>query len=234
MRKIIKRIYVEGAQNEFNPTVEKISLLKYLYIISSPLARLFARYSVHPNTITTISNVSIVISLYFLYVGNFILFILLWIVAGILDICDGTVARLTNKTSESGAFYDHFSDQVKMFLFFISISLYFQNELITYLAFVSAGIFFLYIDISKRVVIFQLKYPNKNEHINTENNSIKFFRKIYNNIFLIHGHTMVILPFFVINKDMAIIGLSLFILVASKNFLSSLRVKIRLLQNKIK
>ena len=196
--------------------------------MSFPLAKLLAKCNVHPNIITLTSNVLVVISFYFLFSQEIILFIVFWITAEVFDICDGTVARLTGKTSESGAFFDHFSDQVKIFLFFICISLYFKSEIITLLAFLSAGIFLLYIDISKRVEIFKLKYPGSSKSENNNNSDTTFLRKIYNHIFLIHGHTMVILPFFVISNDVAILGLSFFIVVAFKNFLGSLRAQIKL------
>lgn len=218
-------------KNKFNPIVESVFLLKLMYIISFPLAKLFAKFNINPNTITTISNVSIVISLYFLYLGNIFLFIIFWILAEIFDICDGTVARLTNKSSESGAFYDHFSDQVKIFVFFIAISLYFDDKLITYLAFFSAGIFLLYIDISKRIEIFKLKYDVKDNNIQDEAQKVSLIRRIYNHIFLIHGHTMVLIPFILITHTTAIVGLSLFILVVIKNFLGSLRQMIKLLED---
>lgn len=217
-------------KNKFNPIVESIFLLKIMYIISFPLAKLFARFQVNPNTITTISNISILVALYFLYLGNVIAFIIFWILAEIFDICDGTVARLTNKSSESGAFYDHFSDQVKIFVFFVAVSLYFDDKLITYLSFISAGIFLLYIDISKRIEILKLKYSNqKEQHQNNNINKVSFIKKIYYHIFLIHGHTMILIPFMLINKMTAILGLLIFIFVAFKNFMGVLRQIIRIL-----
>lgn len=218
-------------KNKFNPIVESIFLLKIMYIISFPLAKLFARFNVNPNTITTISNISILVALYFLYLGNVIAFIIFWILAEIFDICDGTVARLTNKSSEAGAFYDHFSDQVKIFVFFVAVSFYFDDKLITYMSFLSAGIFLLYIDISKRIEIFELKYKLTSYSEAQESKKIKFWRKIYNHIFLIHGHTMILIPFILINETVALYGLSLFVLVAIKNFLGSLRYQIRLFTN---
>jgi phosphatidylglycerophosphate synthase len=211
---------------KFNPIVEDIFLLKCLYIISFPLARLFANLRIHPNKITTISNITILISIYFLSQGSIVLFIVFWIFAEIFDICDGTVARINRLASESGAFYDHFSDQVKIFLFFIIVSFYFKNEIITYLAFISSGIFFLYIDVSKRVEIFKLKYPR--EGVDIDDSTKSLIRKIYNHVFLIHGHTMVLIPFFVIDLNFAIVGLSIFILVATKNLFGALRAQLKL------
>lgn len=218
-------------KHKFNPIVESIFLLKIMYIISFPLAKLFARFSVNPNTITTISNISIFVALYFLYLENIVAFIVFWILAEIFDICDGTVARLTNKSSESGAFYDHFSDQVKIFVFFVAISLYFDDELITYMSFISAGIFLLYIDISKRIEIYKLKYPNTEQSQQSEPQKLSALRQIYNHIFLVHGHTMVLISFMLISYEFAMYGLALFLIVAFKNFLGSLRAMIKLLRS---
>ena len=109
----------------------------------------------------------------------------------------------------------------------MTFSLYFNDKLITYMSFISAGIFLLYIDISKRIEIFKLKFAiyqgNQEEVL-----KIGILRKIYNHIFLIHGHTMVLIPFIAVSESAAIAGLSFFILVAVKNFLGSLRAQIKL------
>ena len=47
--------------------------------------------------------------------------------------------------------------------------------------------------------------------------------EFFNHSLLIHGHTVVILHFFVLSDEIAIIGLSLLVLVAVNFFLRSLR-----------
>ncbi|MDA8862068.1 CDP-alcohol phosphatidyltransferase family protein [Gammaproteobacteria bacterium] len=217
--------------NKFNPIVNSIFLLKVLYQISYPVAKLFAKYNINPNTVTSLSNVSAFFSLYFLFSSQIFIFIFLWILAEIFDICDGTVARIQGTSSEVGAFYDHFSDQVKIFLLFICISFYFNNLIITYLSFIGVGIFLLSIDIGKRNELLILKYTHLKSHQNINNKPLTLTRHIYNHIFLVSGHTMIVLPFLAIDQKIAFYGLILFLLVAIKNLLGSARAHIKSLQS---
>lgn len=219
-------------KSKFNPIVESLPLLKYMYIISYPLAKILAQLKVSPNFITTISNLLIVVAIFSLFKGSIFGFIILWILAEIFDICDGTVARINGLSSETGAFYDHFSDQVKIFLFFLTLTFYFDDEFISILSFIVLGVFFLYMDINKRSEILRLK-QNIQVKSSTESLDLSLMRKIYNQIFMIHGHTMAIIPFMVLSDEIAYFGLVLFLIITLKNLLGSLRYMLKLLKGKV-
>jgi len=65
-----------------------------------------------PNVITTINIIPSCLSLYYLYIKEYYLFIFFLIVRLILDCADGYVARKYNKTSEFGNIYDHLIDLI--------------------------------------------------------------------------------------------------------------------------
>jgi CDP-diacylglycerol--glycerol-3-phosphate 3-phosphatidyltransferase len=49
-------------------------------------------------------------------------------ITGILDGCDGTIARLTNKSTKFGAFFDSVMDRISEFFIFLGLYIYNQNR----------------------------------------------------------------------------------------------------------
>ncbi len=102
----------------------------------------FAKYSLltklHPNQITTLAFVVGVVSAGFIAFSKFpIAAVLLW-VSGALDVLDGTVARLTGKTSKLGGYLDLVFDRMVEAAVILGFFFYApQNALIYLLFFVS-------------------------------------------------------------------------------------------------
>ncbi len=102
----------------------------------------FAKYSLltklHPNQITTLAFVVGVVSAVFIAFSKFpIAAVLLW-VSGALDVLDGTVARLTGKTSKLGGYLDLVFDRMVEAAVILGFFFYApQNALIYLLFFVS-------------------------------------------------------------------------------------------------
>ncbi len=82
------------------------------YYITQPVAELLARTSISPNTITwlgflvTIGAAALIITGH-LFAAGFVV-----LIAGFLDILDGTLARHTNQTSRFGALLDSTLDRL--------------------------------------------------------------------------------------------------------------------------
>jgi len=77
---------------------------------------LLANYTeVSPNTITALSFIISVFSGLFFLMGNFIAGAILWQISFFCDFIDGTLARLNNKVSSYGAFFDVVTDAFTMF-----------------------------------------------------------------------------------------------------------------------
>ena len=82
----------------------KIFLVPIASVITWLLLRLLPR--VHPNQITTVSLVLGAVSGALFIIGNTIAAVMVYQLCMALDWVDGKVARLTEKTSSFGAFYD--------------------------------------------------------------------------------------------------------------------------------
>ncbi len=101
---IIKNGATEGFFNVF--VFRKISIV---------LSWILANFHINPNLITTISfllNILGGILLLINFESNKVISIILIALGFILDMCDGEVARILNKKSQFGAFYDPFLDRI--------------------------------------------------------------------------------------------------------------------------
>lgn len=189
-----------------NKKVTEVFLLKLLYIFASPLARFFIFLKIKPDAITTLSNISAIFS-YIAIFFNFYLFAFFWILALILDICDGITARATDQSNAFGSFYDHFSDFLKILILYFVIALYFDNKIIWLLAILNA-IFFSTVDYldgiyAKRTFIIN-SYRTENLIYGENKGITKFIFKlnskindiaVYRTLFIMHGqYNLVLIP----------------------------------------
>jgi phosphatidylglycerophosphate synthase len=62
--------------------------------------------------------------------SNLLLFSILVFTTGIMDGCDGTIARLTNKVSSFGGFFDSIMDRISEFVIFIGLLIYCWNKIL--------------------------------------------------------------------------------------------------------
>ena len=58
------------------------------------------------------------------------MFSVLVFITGIMDGCDGAIARLTNKSTKFGGFFDSVMDRVSEFFIFLGLYIYYQNRLL--------------------------------------------------------------------------------------------------------
>jgi archaetidylinositol phosphate synthase len=106
--------------------------LRYIF---KPLVNLIAkgliRIGVTPNLATIIMlffSVLSFISLVFLQ--NLLCFAILIFITGIMDGCDGAIARLTNKSTKFGGFFDSFMDRLSEFFIFLGLLIFCKDELL--------------------------------------------------------------------------------------------------------
>ncbi len=133
--------YIQG----FNSATRSVPLLYFLYLSAVPLAKLLIFCRIKPNSITTLSNLTAIAGLIFLAWGSSAwLFQIAWVLALLLDIADGTVARVTGQSSAQGSFYDHMSDQVKVIALFLSVALRYNEYEVWIVAFIVNGLFMFY------------------------------------------------------------------------------------------
>ena len=82
----------------------------YCLKIAEKLAPVLHKLGHTPNIVTTYSLISSVISLYSLYHGKFLAFVIFSVFGYIFDCTDGYMARKYKMETKFGDFYDHFTD----------------------------------------------------------------------------------------------------------------------------
>ncbi|MCL2154901.1 MAG: CDP-alcohol phosphatidyltransferase family protein [Leptospirales bacterium] len=105
-----------------------IFFIEYWYWITRPILNFFKLIKITPNGITAISILLSFAtgSLYavgFIALGGWLL-----IISGTLDMLDGALARETNQTTKSGAFFDSCGDRYSDAFVFIGIAIYFLSK----------------------------------------------------------------------------------------------------------
>ena len=88
-----------------------------------------------PNLLTTLSILTSVAVAYCFAAGRFFLGPWLMFLAGLFDVWDGQVAKMTNRITTFGAFYDSFADRLSDFLYGLGALYFFVVEEIYDVAF---------------------------------------------------------------------------------------------------
>ena len=98
----------------------------YLIDICENTAHIAYNNGITPNMITTLSNITCVITIIFLFNLKFYLAALFYLISYYFDCMDGHVARKYDQTTVFGDYYDHISDILKLLL--VLASLYYINK----------------------------------------------------------------------------------------------------------
>ncbi len=99
----------------------------YIMWVLAPYERLLVRSGVTPNMITFASVVTAIVSAIGFAVGNFGLGGWLYLLAGILDILDGRIARRTGQVSSGGAFFDSVMDRYAELFVFGGLAIFYRS-----------------------------------------------------------------------------------------------------------
>ncbi len=99
-----------------------------------PIAKIFAFLKISPSLLTFLGLVSSVSTAFFFYEGRLSLALIFLILTGFFDVMDGAVARLLNKTSDFGAFFDSVLDRYSDAAVLIGLTLYLEEYLLGMLA----------------------------------------------------------------------------------------------------
>ena len=103
----------------------------FLLDISEYVSPFFYSLGFSPNDITTLSLITGLLCIYFLYTKNIILFVVFFILSYFFDCLDGHYARKYNMVTKFGDYYDHIKDAlVHVLLYSTIIYLYYNNRYI--------------------------------------------------------------------------------------------------------
>lgn len=98
-------------------------------LIATPFAKIFIKLGFTPDSITLLGTIGVVIvSVIFLAQGEFLIGSVLFTLFVGLDAVDGTVARLLNRNSKWGAFFDSVLDRIADGAVLGSLAFYFASE----------------------------------------------------------------------------------------------------------
>ncbi len=95
-----------------------------VWILRPPLLA-FKAIGLTPNMITAISLALGFVSAYYYFLGRFATAGWILVASGALDMIDGSLARMTNRVSKEGAFFDSCSDRYSESAILTGIALYF-------------------------------------------------------------------------------------------------------------
>lgn len=110
----------------------------YLVWFLSPYERALVRLGVSPSSITLASLAVAGGAAVALGSGRFALGGWLYLLAGILDILDGRVARATSHATRGGAFFDSVIDRYSELLVFAGLAWYYRATFVLFLVFAAA------------------------------------------------------------------------------------------------
>ncbi|MFW9972301.1 MAG: CDP-alcohol phosphatidyltransferase family protein [Candidatus Odinarchaeota archaeon] len=95
------------------------------------IAKGFAKIGITPNIATIIMlGFSILCFIILAFLRNLLLFSTFVFITGIMDGCDGAIARLTNRITKFGGFFDSFMDRISEFFIFLGLYIYTQDQLL--------------------------------------------------------------------------------------------------------
>ena len=120
-----------------------------------------------PNSITTISSISCILCIIFLFQSKFYLGAFFLLVSYFFDCLDGHLARKYNMVTVFGDYYDHISDILK--IFFVLLSLYIINK--TKFLIVIPFILGLFILMILHIGCQEIYYNNRESNNDSNNNS---------------------------------------------------------------
>ncbi|UCD02357.1 MAG: CDP-alcohol phosphatidyltransferase family protein [Promethearchaeota archaeon] len=111
-----------------------VSKFRVRYIFR-PLVNLIAKWLIRirvtPNIATIIMLCFSVLSFVSLaFFHNLLCFSIFVFVTGIMDGCDGAIARLTSKSTKFGGFFDSFMDRISEFFIFFGLFIFSQDQIL--------------------------------------------------------------------------------------------------------
>ena len=140
-------------------------LLLIMYRFAYPFSVLLNKLRLSPNQITTQSLVFSILSFIALVLDEGVVwFSIFWGVSVLLDFCDGTVARMTDRVSTLAFRYDHMSDLFKISLIFLGVGIRYDNSLV-WVVTSSVLFLFMYFTVLNQEVINVRKLVEKNKQL---------------------------------------------------------------------
>ena len=121
--------------------------LRYIFRpLVNLLAKSLSKLGVTPNLATGIMLLFAIFSFISLvFLQNLLFFAILVFITGIMDGCDGAIARLTNGSTSFGGFFDSVMDRISEFIIFLALLIFTWDHLLWGLIDMKLIIFFTFL-----------------------------------------------------------------------------------------
>jgi len=180
--------------------IGKNLVLLWIYRLAYPIAHILNALKFTPNQITVLSTIAALFAAVVLIQGfDAWVFCFFWGLSVILDFCDGTVARISNRKPKSAFRFDHNSDLAKISVILIATGWHEADPLIWLLVCSALFCFLYYSTVSEelRVARMRILDHTKKRSGETQNGNLRktmknFFKMLYEVLFTINGHTLLI------------------------------------------
>ena len=198
----------------------KQNVISYLlFLISSPLVKIFAALMIKPNAVTAFGFVISLIAVLLLYFNIYLnVALFLWLLSIVLDHCDGALARFTNTVRKHKFRFDHFSDLLKVAFIFAAIAAS-NNNLEVQLCAIYNVVMFMF----REVLVINLNQALKQKSVsNPSANGLKqnsFVQNSKNIILTINGHSPLLLCFCFSNSNYLMYIIFYFSLIITKDLI---------------
>lgn len=202
MTSLLARVFSDRYAN--HGTIGHNLLLLAMYRFAFPFARALNALGLTPNQITALSCAAAVGAAAALVLQpDAWLFIVLWALSLLLDFCDGTVARMSDRVSRTAFRFDHMSDLAKVSLVIVAAGWRHQDTALWLFASAALFAFLYYAVISQELKAVRLQLPETNAGSETANRSFQGrlpapVRVLYAALATVNGHTLLVffaLPF---------------------------------------
>lgn len=212
-------------------------LLAMMYRLAFPFSGMLNKLGCSPNQITTQSLIcSIAAFLALVFDPGRTYFVCFWGLTILLDFCDGTVARMTNRVSKIAFRYDHMSDLFKIFLVLFGAALRYDDYWIWALAMCASFFFMYYTVLNHELGSAQKKHrqaaegkvcvePESQNYVRLSERYriaawlarygflIVLFKNMYSALITVNGHTLLLLLFLAASGNYAVFVFSYLILI---------------------
>lgn len=185
-----------SAQYAPKSAIKNNLIQELMYRAAFPVAKFLAGCGMSPNVITTGSVVFALLAAIFICAGGSPwVFAILWLFSLVLDLCDGTVARMTMRVSKVAFRYDHYSDLFKFASVGIAVVYKHSGTHAAIFSYMALFFFMLHDLLHKDVV----SIGECSNSIQRDEGTVTVFKKIIRNIFVIvstiNGHTFLLIAF---------------------------------------
>ncbi|MBI4995403.1 MAG: CDP-alcohol phosphatidyltransferase family protein [Rhodocyclales bacterium] len=237
MTALLARVFSDRYANQ--AAIGPNLLLMMMYRFAYPFSVALSAARVSPNQITTLSVLfAAVAALALAFDDRWWLFCVFWWLALLMDFCDGTVARMTDTVRNTAFRYDHTSDLFKVFLVVLAVGIRYDTTPAWVVSFSASFFFMFYMVVNHDLVSARKRVRDASPLAGAEANTSPagpdrggpgaFRKALYAAVFTINGHTLLVFFVLSLGEDVALLGLTYFLVLSALRAAICINAMVRL------